>query len=1239
MATILNAFETYFTNHVLPKHSNPPFFKQWLDNLRHLETQLLVAPGNGTRVEGKRNTWTDGNETWFNIRWPKNAMAEPFWKDRELPFLLERHWLGVGTTWWNWTARESVAVGFDFDEITSHAPGTGVTPEQLEKVCRAACELPYVDVIKSTGGKGLHLYVWFDEASRPRTANHTEHAAIARVILGKLSTDAEFDFGSHLDVCGGCMWVAHQKMFGTPGFMQLKAATEHLGRDDISPNWRDQVQVILGKATKVRVVGVTDTGEEVDAQDPLSELTTAHPKVPLDETHRRIISDLELTGASCVWIPDHHLLQTHTRALKMVHDQWKTHGQPMRGFFETLSPGNDLGQPNCLAGDTPVITREGVKPISELAGKVVEVVTSRGAWTKAPFKSYGPQKTYAITLKNRRGHTKTFRATGDHRWFVCRQKWGYRKTKVNFGQRVEKVTTALQPNDILVQTPARRGKIRPSVVGIQHGLVWGDGSNGGDRRTSELPLFGKKDAELLKFFAEHPQQPITNSIGGVCVTNLPYHFKSLVPLSYDKPYLYGWLAGYFAADGCVSKEGVCVIRSTNKEAIEHFRNVAHILGIETTQVTWRHHTSGYNPETPVFTTTIKRASLKEDFFLLKKHRNRFKAAKSNRKTQSLWRVVSVQPAGVEEVFCCTVPGTGCFCLEDFILTGNCFLIPKSDGAWLAFRFGQGTVEHDLWQQDRQGWTHIAYNKRPDLQSAAMAFNGAELENSKGFHFKSTDQAQAAVEALGSKLILPEGNTYTDRAVRLRKNTDGRLVVELARRDNDTGFDGWNGSKKNKWVKIFNIVVETNSEEDDATRYDTLVRSCRTPGAADAGWRVNVKKGGWIKHPRENVASVLSLVAPPGLAMTQILGRAIINQWLLVCKPFHPEYPGGRQWNLGAPQLVHQPAQLESDEVPRHPHWDMILTHCGEHITPGVQNASWCRDWGIFNGKDYLTAWISCLLREPFEPLPYLFMYGPQNSGKSIFHEAISLLVTGGVVKADRALTSPGDFNGELANAVLGVVDEVNIAHAGASVYNKIKEWTTSQFISIHAKFQQVYQQRNCLHFVQTANSRDNCPIFPGDTRITATYVSPLIQEIPKPALMRSLEEEAPHFMATLMDLSLPSSGSRLRLPIIDTEGKAQAADANRDPLEEFLAENCYYVPGEKVTLKEFSEKFFETLTAFEQANWSKRRLRQSMPEQYPIGLSNHGRTYIGNLSFTDITVPENTPAYGIQGRCINLKAT
>src|SRR5690606_29035665 len=75
---------------------------------------------------------------------------------------------------------------------------------------------------------------------------------------------------------------------------------------------------------------------------------------------------------------------------------------------------------NCLAGDTPVLTRQGIRPIRELAGQDVEILNGKGKWTFAPFKSFGVQDTFKVTLRwadNRRGKTEIY-ATKDHRWFL-----------------------------------------------------------------------------------------------------------------------------------------------------------------------------------------------------------------------------------------------------------------------------------------------------------------------------------------------------------------------------------------------------------------------------------------------------------------------------------------------------------------------------------------------------------------------------------------------------------------------------------------------------------------------------------------------------------------------------------------------------------------------------------------------------------------------------------------------------
>ena len=59
-------------------------------------------------------------------------------------------------------------------------------------------EIPWVTVRKSTGGNGIHLYVFLPDVP---TANHTEHAALARAVLGQMSALVGFDFKAKVDAC------------------------------------------------------------------------------------------------------------------------------------------------------------------------------------------------------------------------------------------------------------------------------------------------------------------------------------------------------------------------------------------------------------------------------------------------------------------------------------------------------------------------------------------------------------------------------------------------------------------------------------------------------------------------------------------------------------------------------------------------------------------------------------------------------------------------------------------------------------------------------------------------------------------------------------------------------------------------------------------------------------------------------------------------------------------------------
>jgi len=192
-------------------HNGPDLLDRILSRPGALEIQINVAADNGEPVDGKRSTYTDGEYEWFNIRIPKNAATTPEFHDYELRWPLDLHVEGIGWTGWDWQARRSRALGFDFDLIVGHAKGIGVSAEELERVKENAKLIPCVEARKSTGGGGIHLYTYFDEEGIP-TANHTEHAALARCILGMMSSETGFDFASQIDACGGNMWFWHRKM-------------------------------------------------------------------------------------------------------------------------------------------------------------------------------------------------------------------------------------------------------------------------------------------------------------------------------------------------------------------------------------------------------------------------------------------------------------------------------------------------------------------------------------------------------------------------------------------------------------------------------------------------------------------------------------------------------------------------------------------------------------------------------------------------------------------------------------------------------------------------------------------------------------------------------------------------------------------------------------------------------------------------------------------------------------------
>lgn len=334
----------------------------------------------------------------------------------------------------------------------------------------------------------------------------------------------------------------------------------------------------------------------------------------------------------------------------------------------------DQGVKYCLAGETRVLTRDGLRPIADLVNTTPTLLTTSGGgrrngrWVEAEVRSFGVQPLRKITLRRNKMNKELF-ATGEHRWLI--------RDKRNADHRIERATGDLQPGDALaVCVPARVAKSNTfmSPVGVMAGFVYGDGHR--DGRSSRVTLWGDKDLELKRFFDGHPTRHVTlpSGVTGVDVRQLPAYMKAPPPLDESPGYLYGWLAGYFAADGTVGKGGVPTICSASRTSIDLAAHVAALLGFATGSVSTRLR-RGYGADpTALYTLAISGGEIPADFFLVDQHRHRYETEKRRNHARLGWTVVAVEETDrVEEVFCAVVPETHSFVLEDAILTGNCSL--------------------------------------------------------------------------------------------------------------------------------------------------------------------------------------------------------------------------------------------------------------------------------------------------------------------------------------------------------------------------------------------------------------------------------------------------------------------------------------------------------------------------------------------------------------------------------------
>lgn len=552
---------------------------------------------------------------------------------------------------------------------------------------------------------------------------------------------------------------------------------------------------------------------------------------------------------------------------------------------------------------------------------------------------------------------------------------------------------------------------------------------------------------------------------------------------------------------------------------------------------------------------------------------------------------------------------------------NCFCFPMRRGAWSIRRYTPGVQEHDSWDQDGTGWTRCYLNREPDLATVARAYGGLE-DPAGGFVFREAEMAVKAAENLGVhvEVATPLGS----RKTKLKEHKDGRLIIEVDHDSQDRAdeMEGWLPKNK-KWIRIYNTQISAPTEQE-VGNYDDLIRHLVTETNEDYGWMIK-SDSRWRIEPLTHVRIALGSLGFNHKETTTILGTSIFNCWRTVNKPFQAEYPGDRQWNRNAAQYRFVPESNIEDLS--YPTWLKILNHCGSGLDDVIKKNGWAKANGIVNGSDYLKCWVASLFQEPTQPLPYLFLYGPQNSGKSIFHEALSLLLTRGYKFSDAALISQAGFNAELEGAIICIAEETDLRR-NRQAYNRIKDWVTSRELLIHGKGRTPYHVPNTTHWIQCSNDHQACPVFTGDTRITMCYVGLLdpIELIPKKKIIVLLEKEASNFLAEILNLELPISNDRLNIPALETEDKTMVQQLNQTPLEAFILDKCKIVNGRLIKFSDFYDQYIKWMDPNEVHRWSKIRVGRELPPQFPKGRSRtNGQFYIANVTWSN-NEDENSPA-------------
>jgi len=358
---------------------------------------------------------------------------------------------------------------------------------------------------------------------------------------------------------------------------------------------------------------------------------------------------------------------------RMFHFKWTPPGRGLAtmGTRFVHEDRNNASLNNPLHEDTKVFTPNGWMRLGDLEGQVVQLLSSsflygrdkEGSgvpmWVEGTVSQIEEQPCIEIVYNDSMGIERSIVASRNHRWFT-------RRASHNAWKRVS--GEELREGDFLPVVKPRKNFL-PSHAGMQHGFFFGDGT----RSNGELHQFGTSVAVLARLFGDQVEYANRHGVVRQCPT--AWGFLPDGAYLLDKRYVYGFLAGYFAADGHVDKKGGCSISSARFEELNAVRTLFMNIGIEATEPRLTSTSSNFADERELWTIRINRFDLTEEFFLKLEHRERWLATTYGKpRTVNHVRIKEIRDAGMQRVLCATVPHYEQFVTESFVLTSNCAAI-------------------------------------------------------------------------------------------------------------------------------------------------------------------------------------------------------------------------------------------------------------------------------------------------------------------------------------------------------------------------------------------------------------------------------------------------------------------------------------------------------------------------------------------------------------------------------------